>query len=173
MGDKQQLINSLRDEFDRWEEMLAGMSKERIETPLSPSIYSTKDVVAHLWAWQQRSIARLEAALSEREPELPQWPVMPDPDSDHDPAQINVWIYESNRDRTWESVYSDWRRGFLRFLELAEAIPEEALFTKGKYSWLDRWALAVVLESSLEHHHEEHLGPLQAWLRQQEELKKG
>jgi hypothetical protein len=171
MNNKRELITALRDEFERWEEVLAGMSVEEIEMPLTPSYYSTKDDVAHLWAWQQRSIARLEAALYNREPELPQWPVMPSSDGEDNVEQVNQWIYESNKDRSWQSVHEDWRRGFLRFVELAEAIPEEALFAVGKYGWLDRWSLAFVIESSFEHHHVDHLEPLQEWLRQQRETK--
>jgi hypothetical protein len=161
MNDKQQLITMLRDEFNRWEAVLGEMSEAQIETAQSPSIYSTKDVMAHLWAWQQRTIARLEAALYDREPQLPQWPVMPSVEGEDNVEQVNDWIYESNRNRSWADVHDDWRRGYLRFLELAEAVPEDAYFVVGKYSWLDRWSLAFILESSYEHHHVDHLEPLQ------------
>jgi hypothetical protein len=39
-------------------------------------------VVIHLWAWQQRTIARMEAALADREPSFPQWSVDLDPDAE-------------------------------------------------------------------------------------------
>ena len=64
----------LNEEFNRWEHLLAGMSEEQITAPQLPANLSIKDVIAHLRAWQQRSIARLEAALLDREPEFPRWP---------------------------------------------------------------------------------------------------
>ncbi|HEX7974864.1 MAG TPA: ClbS/DfsB family four-helix bundle protein, partial [Anaerolineales bacterium] len=137
-----------------------------------PSEWSIKDVMAHLMTWQQRSIARLEAALYHRVPEFPRWPENLHPDSDDEPPdQINAWIYDTNRDRPWASVYRDWREGFLRFLELGEAIPENDLLEVGKYPWMEGYPLSLVLLSSYEHHHIDHLEPLLAWLRQHGDLK--
>lgn len=167
MNDKQQILTMLRSEFNRWEELLAGMSEAQITAPQLPSNQSIKDVIAHLWAWQQRSIARLEAALLGRAPEFPNWPADLDPEPNDEPHQLNAWIYETNRERPWSSVHQDWRAGFLRFLELAEAIPEPHLLETGKYAWLEGHPLSLVLLGSYEHHHEEHFEPLLAWLQQQ------
>jgi hypothetical protein len=73
MNMKEHILAALREQFNRWEELLASMSEAQLTTPHLPSHWSTKDEIAHLWAWQQRSIARLEAALSNREPEFPKW----------------------------------------------------------------------------------------------------
>ena len=56
------ILAALRELFDNWESLLASLSEAQITTPLLPSPWSTKDVVAHLWAWQQRSIARRQEA---------------------------------------------------------------------------------------------------------------
>jgi hypothetical protein len=85
--------------------------------------------------------------------------------------QINAWIYETYREQPWSSVHHDWREGFLRFLELGEAIPEKELLEAGRYPWLEGHPLSLVLVSSYEHHHEEHLEPLLAWLRQHGNMK--
>src|SRR4051794_38395163 len=124
MNMKEHILEALREQFNRWEELLAGMSEAQINTPHSPSNWSIKDEIAHLWAWQQRSVARVEAARLEREPEFPQWPAALNPESEAGPHQMNAWIYETNRQKPWSSVYRDWRAGFLRFLDCGEAIPE-------------------------------------------------
>ena len=77
---KQHILAALSEEFNAWEELLTSMSEEQITTPPLPSDLSIKDVIAHLWVWQQRSVARLEAALLDREPEFPGWPAELDPD---------------------------------------------------------------------------------------------
>ena len=89
---KRHILTALREEFNRWEELLAGMSDEQITTPHLPSNWSIKDEIAHLRAWQQRSIARLEAALLNREPEFPKWLPELDPDSEGNTDQTNAWI---------------------------------------------------------------------------------
>ena len=136
------------------------MSEEQITGPQLPSNLSIKDVIAHLWAWQQRSIARLEAALHNREPEFPRWPEELDPNSEDDRIELMPGFMKLYRERPWSSVYQDWRAGFLRFLELGAAIPEKDLLDEGRYAWMEGQPLSLVLLGSYEHHHEEHLEPL-------------
>lgn len=166
MNDKKQILTVLKEEFNRWEELLAGMSEAQITAPHLPSDLSIKDVIAHLRAWQQVSIARLEAALLNREPEFPKWLAGLHPESEENRDQYNDWIYQTYREQPWSSVHQVWREGFLRFLELAEAIPEKDLLDVGRYPWLEGYALSAVLQGSYGHHHEDHLEPLLVWLRQ-------
>jgi len=166
MNDKQQMLTMLKDEFNRWEELLIGLSEAQIAAPHLPADLSIKDVIAHLRAWQQVSIARLEAALLNREPAFPDWLGGSDPESEENTDTYNERIYQTYREQPWSSVHSVWREGFLRFLELAEAIPEKDLLDKGRYPWLEGYPLFAVLQGSYEHHHEDHLEPLLVWLHQ-------
>jgi hypothetical protein len=173
MSDKTQIIAMLREEFNGWEELLASVGEEQIIAPHLPTTWSIKDVIAHLWAWQQLSIARLEAALLNREPEFSMWPAELDAESEDDLDQINAWIHETYHERPWSNVHRDWRGGFLRFLELAEAISEKDLLAAGRYPWLEGQPLSLVLLGSYEHHHEDHLEPLLARVRQQQSDEDG
>jgi hypothetical protein len=172
MSNKQQILTTLRKEFNRWEELLASMSEEQITAPQLAANWSIKDIIAHLWAWQQRSIARLEAALYDREPEFPNWPTEFDPEVEGEPDQLNAWLYETYREKPWSRVYGDWRAGFLRFLELGEEIPEKYLLEVGRYAWLEGHPLVSTLRASYEHY-QEHRGWLLAWLDQHENTKSG
>jgi hypothetical protein len=166
INDKKRLLNMLKAEFDRWEALLASLDERQITEPQLPGNRSIKDIMAHLWAWQQRSIARLLAALHDHEPEFPKWPEHIDPEPGRQPHEMNAWIYETNRDKPWSSVVADWKAGFLRFLELGEAVPEKDLLEPGKYNWLGKHPLSLVLTASYEHHHVDHYEPLLDWLRQ-------
>ena len=165
MNMKEHILAALREQVNRWEELLASLSEEQIATPLLPSHWSTKDGIAHLMAWQQRSIARIEAAQFNREPEFPKWLPEVDPDSESSTGQINAWIYETYREQPWSKVHQNWKEGFMRFLELAEPIPEKDLLDAGKYPWLKGLPLAFILLASYDHH-QEHLEKLLAWLQQ-------
>ena len=167
---KHQLLASLRDEFNQWEELLAGMNEAQITAPRMADGLSIRDVIAHLRAWQTRSIAKLEAAMRDTEPLLPAWPVGLDPEADEDMDQINAWILDMYRGQPWSQVHQEWRDGFLRLLELGEAIPEAALMDAGRYAWMQGRPLAAVLQGSYEHHREEHREPLLAWLEQESNL---
>ncbi len=169
-NDKKQSLTMLRDVFNRWEDLLASMSEEQITAQELSSNWSVKDIVAHLWGWQQRSVARVEAALHDKEPEYPRWPEQLGPDLEEDVDQTNAWIHETNRGKPWPSVYEDWRAQFLRFLELAEQIPEKDLLDPGRYTWLEGYTLSAVLVGSYEHH-DEHLDQLLAWRDQHGSIK--
>jgi hypothetical protein len=165
MNMQEHILAALREEFDRWEELLASMSDEQLAASLLPSSWSIKDVIAHLRAWQQRSIARVEAAQLNREPDFPEWPAELDPESEGHTDKINAWIYETHREQPWSSVHRNWREGFLRFLELGEAVSEKDLLDSGRYLWLGGYPLAFILLASYDHH-QEHLEKLLAWIRQ-------
>lgn len=166
MNEKRQILNKLKEEFNRWEELLASLSEEQITARHLPANWSIKDVVAHLRAWQQVSIARLEAAQLNQQPEFPDWLAGMDPESERHLDQINARIHETYREQPWSRVHQDWRDGYLRFLKLGEQIPEDELMDTEKYPWLKGYALYAVLQGSYEHHHIDHLGPVLAWLRE-------
>jgi hypothetical protein len=167
MRDAQHILVMLREEHQRWEHLIAGMRDEQIVEPSLPAGLSLKDVIAHLWAWQQRSITRLEAARQNRLPDFTGWPKELDPESEEDLDAVNAWIYRMNHDRLWPDIYRDWREGFLRLIALGEALPDEDLRARCKYPGLEGYALYDVLLGSYNHHHLEHLEPLLTWLQQQ------
>ncbi|MGD0753088.1 MAG: ClbS/DfsB family four-helix bundle protein [Anaerolineales bacterium] len=157
MTSKPEILAMLQSEFVRWEGVLNGLSEEQITAPNFISDWSIKDTLAHLMAWQTRSIARLEAALLDKEPGFPRWPVQPEPDPGDNSDEINVLIYKTYREEPWSVVHQSWRTGFLRFLELGQAIPEKDLLDPKRYPWMDGQSLLAVLQSSYEHHHMDHL----------------
>lgn len=153
---KAEVIAALQEELGLWEELLKGRTEQQITTRDLPGGWSLKDVIAHLRMWQQRTMARLEAAAKGGEPILPSWPADLNPSDEADLEALNTWMYESNRDRPWAEIYAEWRAGFVKVLELAEQIPEQDLLQSGRYAWLPDHALIDVLQGTYEHHREEH-----------------
>jgi hypothetical protein len=56
MKNKQEILAALRDEFNRWQKALASLSEAEAMARTLPANRSIKDVLVHLWAWQQLSI---------------------------------------------------------------------------------------------------------------------
>jgi len=50
MNMKGHILAALREQFNGWEELLASLSEEQINTPRFDFDWSIKDVMAHLWA---------------------------------------------------------------------------------------------------------------------------
>lgn len=154
MASKAQLLASLKDIYERWEALLSGLSGEQAAAPDRVAERSILDIVAHLTAWQQVSVARAEAALQDREPVYPPWPPELDPVHETNVDQVNAWVYGIYHGLPWPRVHREWRERFEHFLETVQAVPEYDLLDPGRFPWLHGYPLAAVLEGSLEHHRE-------------------
>ena len=162
MNEKIHILEDSNEIFNRWQELLSDMSEDDILQPLVPSTWTVKDVVAHLWSWQQASVARAEAAVSNTTPDYPSWWVINGPDPEEDVDRTNAWLYEASKVKPWSTVYLDWRTQFERYLELIRLIPEKDLFEPGRYTWMGGYPLAASPLGSLDHHIE-HYDTLVAW----------
>jgi hypothetical protein len=160
MNMKQHILAALQEVFDDWEARLAGLSEAQITQPPAPSRLSAKDEIAHLMAWQQRTLARVDAVRLDREPQFPQWPAALDPEDYANTDPVNAWIYETYRDQPWSIVHQDWRAGFQRLLTSANEVPERDLLDGSRYAWLNGYPLALILIGSYDHHRE-HLDKLE------------
>src|SRR5690349_18963938 len=67
------LLAALREQFARWDQLLARLSDAAIVAPRFAGDWSIKDVMVHLWVWQQISVARMAAAATDSDLALPAW----------------------------------------------------------------------------------------------------
>ena len=120
MSMKEHILASLREQFNSWEEVLASLSDDQIVTPRFDFDWSIKDVIAHLWAWQQISIARMEAAVQDREPEFPEWIVNSVEDWEENADKVNAVTFERQHNKPWNEIHQNWRGEFIRLLEVGD-----------------------------------------------------
>jgi hypothetical protein len=165
MNMKDHILTALREQFDQLEELLASLSEEQITTPNFDEDWSIKDIVNHLWGWQQVSIVRMKAGVLDREPELPNWLTTCPGGWDEDANQTNAWIYKNFHGQSWAEANKNWKEGFLQLLDLGGKISERDLLDGDRYIWLKGYSLAFILLASYEHH-QEHLEKLTIWLQQ-------
>jgi hypothetical protein len=154
------ILAALHEQFERWDTMLAGLSAQQATARTQPEAWSLSDEVLHLWAWQQRSIARLEAAHADREPVFPEWAPEIDPDAEGQAEAVNAWVIAHYQDRPWPEVYQQWRAGYLRFMEEGAALNEPDLLDASRYPWLNGYPAVWILLASYAHH-QEHWDALQ------------
>lgn len=163
MIEKQHIIDELAEIFNRWQVLLASLSEDQILSPVDPSGWTVKDIVAHLWSWQQASVARMEAAIHDRNPNYPAWWVIRAPDPEEDVDGTNALLYKLSKDKPWKVVYSDWKSQFMHYLELLQKIPEKDFTQAGRFTWMGKYAIADSSNGSLDHH-KEHYETLTNWL---------
>ncbi len=156
------LVESLKRVFGDWEALLGGLGERQIMAQPAVGKMSIGETITHLMAWQQLSMARVDAALLGTEPQLPAWLGGADPFHADDHAdEFNARIRELWHGQAWSSRHQEWRELFQRFLQKAAAVPESMMTDAARYPWLRGSALSAVLEGSLEHH-QEHLDRVRA-----------
>jgi hypothetical protein len=163
MNMKDHILAALREQFKRWDKLLDTLNEEQLTAPHFDFDWSIKDIVAHLWAWQQISIARVEGGLNDREPGFPKWIVESIENWEEDADRVNALTFETQHRKPWSEIFEDWRSGFLRFLELGDEISERDLLDADRFPWLRGYSLAFILIASYEHH-QEHYEKLTAFL---------
>lgn len=165
MNMKEHILAALQEQFERWNELLATLSEEQITAPCLDLDWSIKDVIAHLWAWQQISIARMQGGVKDREPEFPVWIVNSIENWEDDADRVNALTFELNHEKPWSEIYQNWKTGFLRFLGSGNKVSERDLLDGNRYPWLKGYSLASILVASYDHH-QEHLEKLVHWLHE-------
>ena len=166
MNMKDHILTALKEQFDRWEELLASLSEQQLTAPHFDYDWAIKDVIAHLWGWQQIFIARMEGGKLDREPEFPKWVMDLQGVWEENADQTNSKIYETNHQKPWSETHQNWKDGFLRFLESGNTISERNLLDGDRYPWLKGYSLAFILVASYDHH-QEHFEKLVSWLGEQ------
>ena len=96
-----QLLNNM---FTQWENFLTNISSEEANNKDSKTPRSIKDILSHLWEWQRISLSRMENGLNNTAPLFDWWPEGWDPESEEQLEAINQWIYESNVNKSFETV---------------------------------------------------------------------
>jgi hypothetical protein len=154
MESKSELIAELNRVFKQWEEFLRSFNYKQLTTRLPASTWSIKKVIAHLYAWQQVSIARLDAAIEDRLPAYPAWVEGSDPDVEELLEEHNESIFQLYRAESWSAIHHMWEAGFQHLLQLAESFPEQTLQDAARFPWLGGYPLMAVLSGTLNHHRE-------------------
>ncbi len=167
MNMKDHILTALSEQFNHWEGLLANLSDEQLVNPNFDLDWSIKDVINHLWGWQQISVARVNAAMLNREPEFPKWLTSFPGNRDENAGQTNAWIYNNFHNQSWSESNKNWREGFLQLLDFGKMVSERDLLDGDRYPWLKGYSLAAILVASYEHH-QEHLEKMINWLQKQE-----
>ncbi|MCB9134174.1 MAG: ClbS/DfsB family four-helix bundle protein [Anaerolineales bacterium] len=162
MSMKEHILAALQEQFDAWETLLNRLDEAQITAPRSAE-WGIKDVIAHLWAWQQISLARMKAAVNHQEPEFPNWVAALHRGWEADANRTNAWVHTTYHPQPWTTIHAQWREGFLQLLEVAKALPEPHLLAWHRYAWLDGPPVVVILLATYDHH-QEHLDKVRAWV---------
>jgi hypothetical protein len=150
---KAQLINEIRNRHERLEEKIAGMSRDDFLRPKTVGAWSVKDTVAHVTAWEKQLLSWYRDGLAGKKIEMPDWRVILGP--------VNRRIFEENLSRDLDDVLADFAATYRRVLSAVESIPEENIFTPGRFAWTGTRTLLHYIWDNTAGHYKQHLAAIE------------
>lgn len=134
---KAQLLTDIATDRRRLEKNLAGLSEDEMLQAGVTGVWSVKDILAHLAAWEKLFLGWYSAGMSGGAVETtPVGMCQTAMDS------INERIFAQNKDRSLQDVLAEFHASFRQVMKVIEAIPEEDMFTKGRFAWTGKLLLA-------------------------------
>jgi len=145
---RNQIIEAAQKERNALEELLASLTPEQITKPGTVGEWAIKDVLSHLFEWEDMVLKWYAAGVKGKTPAVPSeefnWAQLP---------QLNHAIYLKHRDKALIDVLKTFRTSFKKIIKTIESIPEKELFTKGIYPWTRNNLLAAYFVSATSSHY--------------------
>ncbi|MEA2608068.1 MAG: hypothetical protein QOJ75_311 [Chloroflexota bacterium] len=152
------LIAHIRAVQQRWRDLVAEVADERLVQPGAMGEWKFMVVAAHLTAWRQRTVRRLQAAARGEPPPANPWPS--DLGEEEDDA-INAWMHERSRDRPRAEVFAEADGIYDDFVAVVESLPADILSDPNRFDWMEGVALA---DGEFAGHLDEHEPDVRRWL---------
>ena len=145
---KTQLLDDSQGEYAALEGFLAALTPEQMTLPGVIGEWAVKDVLAHLYEWQQMFFRWYETGLRGEVPSVPaegyKWSQLP---------ALNQKIYEQYRRHPLPEVLEQFRASHQKTVKLIESLSESDLFTAGLYAWMNQNHLSAYLKANTGSHY--------------------
>ena len=148
---KAEVLELIRNAHDELEQAIGPMTDEQISAPTGDSVWSIKDHLAHITAWERVLLrSHIEGqpyaqAVEGNEP-LPQFNTV---------DEINDWFYQQSKDKSLADVRANFQNMYQDVIATIEQVSETELL-EGKSKVRPEDSLLEVIAANTWEHYEEH-----------------
>ena len=158
---KQALIEALEDSRIEFIEILDEVGDDALDQGGVASVWSVRDILAHLAFWEGQMVALLfHAARSTAAPDLPLF--TPDQDA------INARQSAQNAERSFDAIYADFIGVRKQLVRRVREWREADLNDAARFPYLEESSLADWIERVVLDHEALHLEQIGDWVERQE-----
>lgn len=150
---KENLMKRVVNGRTAFEETLARVPEDQMQTPILHDGWSIQDMLGHLAFWQELMTARFAALRAGQ---------IPDPVTDFD--ALNARILNDFRHLTLDEVNEREQAAYQQVLDMLEDATEDELFKPDHFAWANGNPFVAWIAGNTWEHYEEHLPELQTWL---------
>jgi uncharacterized damage-inducible protein DinB len=151
---KSELLDILSTSHTELSDALTDLTQEQMLQTGVVGVWSVKDVLAHLVAWEAEVVTALNQAQNRQVPSI----VAID-----DIDEWNEEQYHANAARPLEAVLSDLAGVHKMLHHMIQDIDERVLTDNRRYAWMEGEPLWFLIEDSVVLHEQEHAGEIRAW----------
>lgn len=134
---------------------LDGLTPDQMILPGVTGIWSVKDILAHLVAWEAEVVTALNQAQQNRR--------MPSIIAIEDIDEWNEEQYYINSARSLEAILSDFEGVHKMLCRMVTDFDERALTDGRRYPWMEGEPLWLLIEETVILHEQEHASEIRAW----------
>jgi len=158
---KEKIIERIHIERRRLEQNLAQLSDDDMLEPNVVGEWSVKDIMAHLFDWEQRFLGWYEAGLRGEVPETPapglKWSQL---------RILNQQVFEKHRNRSLSDVKAEFQSSFSKMLDTIDRIPEEDIFEIGRFQWTGRENIGGFILANTANHYRWAKSRIRSWMKE-------
>lgn len=151
---KHDILEQLREARAALNQAIEGLSPDEMLRPGAMGLWSVKDILAHLTAWE----SELVTALSRLDPrQAPAILKIEDVD------EWNAEQYHINAPRGLDIVLEDFRGVHKHLLRAVEALDENTLTDARRFRWMEGEPLSYLIADTAIWHEQEHAENIREW----------
>jgi uncharacterized damage-inducible protein DinB len=155
---KQDILNELITARADLLDAIDGLTPEQLRQPFAVGIWSVKDVLAHLAAWESELVTALNQAQGGGRP--PQIVLIDDID------EWNEEQYHVSARRPLEAILDDLHGVHDMLRQMVEGYPDKRLLDNRQFEWMEGEALAYLIGEDAYLHESEHAEQIRTWRKQ-------
>jgi hypothetical protein len=155
---RQDILDEIQAARAELQQAIQGLSPEQMHIVGVTGIWSVKDILAHLTAWESEMVTALNQIHQRKVPRI----VRID-----DIDEWNAEQYHINASRPLDMVLADFEGVHRMLFKLLEDYDERALTDNRRFAWMEGEPLYYLLEENVYLHEGEHAGEIVEW-RQRE-----
>jgi hypothetical protein len=157
-NNRSQLLDRIRTARAPLDTMLVQMTQPGVEGKSS-----VKDILAHITAWEQYLVRRLQAAVHDGKAEV--YVVAPGEPGGTD--SVNELIFVQNQHLPLSQVLSDYHRSIQDVLQTVEGTTDKDLFDPQGLAQVFGYPVERIIDSDTFVHYPEHIESIRTWLEKQ------
>ena len=161
-NNKKQLLQRIQKSRAPLDALLLQMTEEQMLQPGVEGRSSVKDLLAHITAWEQYSIRRLQAASRDGAAEV----YVVEQGEPDDTDAVNALIFARNAQLPLHQVLSDFQSSLHGVLQAVDALSEKDISDPQGLAQVFGHPVERIIGSDTFYHYPEHIESIRMWLEE-------